>query len=988
MTVADERLDISERLRAPRLSAFGQLRLCDGVHETPVVGKPARVLAGLLWRRDGLALDQLIDVVWPDAAPKSARAALHIHLGTVRKLLMNAPPGAAISRSGAIYRLELDGWAVDIDLVEVLTDTAHRMLPTDPMGASEMFQRALSIWTGPPLVVDAQPVSHAITSRYEIARLDLEEARVDALIAAGRSTDAERFSIEMTEAEPYRERRWTQLMRSRAEQGRIADALATFSTARRRLIDDLGVEPGSELQALERSILTRELSSIEVPEALDNPPPLLGSLVGRGRLLERVEAALAGGAPVVMLGSPGVGKTRLAAEIARRAAENRQQVGWVDLRNARFEDPGMRRRVLTWARTWPSGLVVLDNAEQAIELVQEIVDTVRRSAPGVNIVMTSRVPVDTDCAVMILNPLALPATDDPDEIEEAASVRLLRSMLGLLAPNTAVPPALAAELCRQTGGLPLAIRLTADLARTVPLAEVAHRVSAHLASEMEASVAAMLDHLTDQDRTAFSDLSVVAGALDTRLIGALTGREPGEAIDALTHYGLLHYDSTTAEAPYSIPEPLRDAAAARLSGAARRIPLDRLADHCIALAEESARPAATTSDGNQLRGDLVRQLRWHRQAMAHLTDIRDDQRALELAGRLELTLYGLGWWTVNTELQDAALAIPGSPSRARARVHSARGRPGLLHQFDDDHILAAIAISNQVGDMSGCAKATYQLGVHRWWQGEWSEAIDLHDRAHHLAEQCNNRFVTVESLRYKGVALVSAGEFERGFDVQLQVLRQAEHGHGGEMLIPHIRMYLGHSRRHVGDDDAATTDLEQACAEFERIGNRASLIHVCAGLAELHADHGRHDQALGHAARALELSASGGITTYDPWVFSTIARVHAANGDLDRARAAADAAAVALATNWEGEIHRVAAELASVSVQLGEIGVAARLIGVADARDDRRELPFQSPAERARIDAARSAARTGLGDDFDRLHRLGATSTVSEALAPLLVNRR
>ena len=984
MTLAGAQLDILERLRAPRLSAFGQLRLCDGVHEIPVVGKPARVLAGLLLHRDGLSLDQLIDVVWPDAAPKSARAALHVHLGTVRKLLLDAPPGAMIDRSGATYRLDLGGWAVDLDLVEVLTDAAHRMLPTDPTGASELYDHALSIWTGPPLTVDGEPVSRSTTSRYEIARLDLEEARIDALIAAGRSADAERFAIEMIEAEPYRERRWAQLIRIQAEQGRIADALGTFRSARRRLIDDLGVEPGNELQALERSILTREFSSIEAPEALDSSPPTLGPLVGRARLLERVEAALAGGAPVVMLGSPGVGKTRLASEIARRASENRQQVGWVDLRNARFEDPALQRRVLVWARTWPNGLLLLDNAEQAVALVQEIVGTVRRSAPGVNIVITSRVPIDNNCAVVILNPLDLPATDDPDEIEKAASVRLLRSMLGLLAPNTAVPPELAAALCQQTGGIPLAIRLTADLARTVPLAQVAHGVSAHLAPEMDASVTAMLDHLSVEDHTAFSDLSVVAGALDTRMIGALTGREPTEVIDVLTHYGLLHYDPAAVEAPYSVPEPLRDAAAAQLSDHARRIPLDRLADHCIELARESAKPTMT-GGGNQLRVDLVRELRWHRQAMVHLGDIGDDQRALALAGRLELTLYGLGWWTVNAELQDAALAIPGPPSRARARVHSARGRPGLLHQFDDDHLHAAIAMAEQVDDMSGSAKATYELGVHRWWQGQCSEAIELHDRAHRMAEQCNNRFVAVESLRFGGVALVSAGELERGFDVQLLVLRQAEQGHGGQLLIPHIRMYLGHCRRHVGDDDAATTDLEQARAEFERIGNRASLIHVCAGLAELHADHGRHDRALGHAVRALELSAAG-ITTYDPWVFSTIARVHVANGDVDRALAAAEAAAGALATNWEGEIHRVAAELASVSVQLGEVGVAARLLGVADVRADQRELPFQSPAERARIDAARTAARIGLGHDFDRLHRLGATSTVSEALAPLFVN--
>lgn len=107
---------------APRMCAFGALRLCYGDVEIVVAGMSGRVLTALLWRRAGLSVEQLVDVVWLNDPPKSARAALHVHLGTVRRSLADTPGGAAVERSGGVYRLRLDGWEVDIDIVESLTE--------------------------------------------------------------------------------------------------------------------------------------------------------------------------------------------------------------------------------------------------------------------------------------------------------------------------------------------------------------------------------------------------------------------------------------------------------------------------------------------------------------------------------------------------------------------------------------------------------------------------------------------------------------------------------------------------------------------------------------------------------------------------------------------------------------------------------------------------------------------------------------------------
>jgi tetratricopeptide (TPR) repeat protein len=289
-----------------------------------------------------------------------------------------------------------------------------------------------------------------------------------------------------------------------------------------------------------------------------------------------------------------------------------------------------------------------------------------------------------------------------------------------------------------------------------------------------------------------------------------------------------------------------------------------------------------------------------------------------------------------------------------------------------------------LGATATAAKATYQLGIRRWWERRWDEALELLDRAQRMAAACGDPFVEVEAARFRGVALVPADQAERGIEIQLEILRRVERARNSGLIVPHVLMYLGHCRRHIGDDDAAMVDLESARSDFERIGNTASLIHVCAGLAELYADRGESSLALRRAAQALTTSANGKIGTYDPWVLCTIARVHASEGDVPRALAASDAAVIALSNNWIGETHRVAAELAAVSAHMAEHEVAARLIGVVDANEDQRDLPFRTPAERARLEGARALAMHSLGDDFERLRRRGETSTVAEALGPLV----
>ena len=131
---------------------------------------------------------------------------------------------------------------------------------------------------------------------------------------------------------------------------------------------------------------------------------------------------------------------------------------------------------------------------------------------------------------------------------------------------------------------------------------------------------------------------------------------------------------------------------------------------------------------------------------------------------------------------------------------------------------------------------------------------------------------------------------------------------------------------------------------WDELENTATSVHVCAGLAELHADRGEHQDALHLAGRSLQLAAgaNGGVSDHVPWALCVAARAHLARGDAEAARAAAAEAVRTMGSTWEGERHRVAAELAWIASELGDTTTSARLLSVAEhmPRPSRAAFPI------------------------------------------------
>jgi tetratricopeptide (TPR) repeat protein len=353
--------------------------------------------------------------------------------------------------------------------------------------------------------------------------------------------------------------------------------------------------------------------------------------------------------------------------------------------------------------------------------------------------------------------------------------------------------------------------------------------------------------------------------------------------------------------------------------------------------------------------------------------------------RLEAPLYALGWWVEKVELFDDALRIRGPRSHLRARAHAFRARPGPMHLIDVSHAERAEAIACDLGEDVLVAFARFIRCLASWWSGDTATAIELATGAAEVFAAAGKTFEWTDARKFLGVALVLQGEAELGLQIQRDALDVVRREIGSPFGVAHNLAYLGHCHRFLGDDVAAAADWTEARALCGRIGNRGTEIHVHIGLAEIAADRGDTDDALASVATAVQLVHESRAWTYEPWAWTTAMRAHAEAGEVAAALACGRRAAEHLVWAPSGEATRLASELAGVALRAGDDAAAARLLGVAAATPDVRELPFPSPAERRRRDEVAAEVEARLGASVAASHlAAGRRCSVAEAAGSLL----
>ncbi|SEO59733.1 BTAD domain-containing putative transcriptional regulator [Trujillonella endophytica] len=292
------------------------------------LGSPLqRVLLGLLLTEPGrsVSLDRIVDALWADAPPADPDASVQTYVSRLRRVL-----GRVVERTPAGYRLVAEAGDVDAGRFSASAASAGRRLAGgDAAGALADADEALSLWRGPVALEDAgdRPFAAAARDRLEELQRTCREDRTAALLALGRAAEAVPEAEALVASSPLAERPWVLLVDALAAAGRTADALARYAQARRLLDEELGLAPGPALEAAQARALRGPVAVAAAP----SPPP---ALVGRDRefgLLRDLVAGLPRTGPRFALvdGEPGIGKTRLLAEVAAaaRASGARVAVG-------------------------------------------------------------------------------------------------------------------------------------------------------------------------------------------------------------------------------------------------------------------------------------------------------------------------------------------------------------------------------------------------------------------------------------------------------------------------------------------------------------------------------------------------------------------------------------------------------------------------------------------------------------------------------------
>jgi DNA-binding SARP family transcriptional activator len=200
-----------------------------------------------------VSTDALIDGLWGEQPPDTAGAALQVHVAKIRQTLA---PDAPITTRAPGYVIGVHPDALDLSRFDALVVRARSAPPSE---ASALLQRALELWRGPALSdLSHEPFVPGVAARLAEERLAALERRIDADLARGVHSELVGELRELAAAHPLREQLWCQLMLALYRSGRQADALAAFQDARRVLGDELGLDPGAELRAIENAVLQHD----------------------------------------------------------------------------------------------------------------------------------------------------------------------------------------------------------------------------------------------------------------------------------------------------------------------------------------------------------------------------------------------------------------------------------------------------------------------------------------------------------------------------------------------------------------------------------------------------------------------------------------------------------------------------------------------------------------------------------------------------------
>nr|WP_062339238.1 BTAD domain-containing putative transcriptional regulator [Herbidospora sakaeratensis] len=960
---------MDERARL-RVTLLGALRASRGTAVLPVPGARLRGLFVRLALAGGRPVEPgaLIDAIWAERPPGVPAHALQTLVSRLRRALDPAgTAGDVVVQGPGGYRLAVDPADVDTVRFEQLAATGReRLRAGDPEAARSALAEAVASWgdrpgVEPALVAEVAPAVATRLARLSVeAVADLAEAETSLGLP---EAAADRLTRVLAE-QPTHERAAAALMDALAAQGRQAEALTVYEHIRRALADDLGADPGTALRDRHLRLLRADLP-LPAPDAPAALPAPLTSFVGRDDDLARIDALLATGRLVTVVGPGGAGKTRLALEAARRRGQRvwladlasvtepaeivTAVLAGIGLRGTMFD---ARRRaeldVLVGELAHRDGLLLVDNCEHLIDPVAHLVVALLSRCPRLRVLATSREPLAVDGeALLPLAELALPGPGDGvEQARTAASVRLFTERAAAVRPGfdldeTTLPDVV--RLVRGLDGLPLALELAAARLRTLALPDLADGLSDRFRlltagsrtapprhRTLRAVIAWSWDLLDEPERTVAARVSVLPGGVTAESAAAVCAGTAVAAADVPDLLAALVDRSLLQLAPgrHRMLETIREYGAERLADTGE-----------LGVARDLA---AAHFTGLMARHDP--ELRGHGQVAAMkavgadydnvLAALRHRCATHDSPGALALALSLIWYWQMFARHADAAhwleeaLAVPGGgPTPERDCALAAC----LLNRAD----LRPETTVGDERDLAGRLLAHTELPGHHRVFGPI--LLFLYD---------------------KDAALAAFARLADGDDVWLSGL---------------AHMFLAELTENAGALDRTRVHVAAALARFHEAGDRWGRAATLPMRAQLRR-YDDLDGALADLREARSLAAEFGSLSVGDQLYADLRWIdlHVRRGDTDQAL-------TLLAAARDRAPHASSAELpalidareADLRIRLGDLGRAAELLDAAGRG---------SPGDTARASAAtaRTALRLAQGD------LPGADHSLREACAAAL----
>ncbi len=985
---------------------LGPVEVASGAQRVaPTSGRRRAILAVLLAAGgEVVSTDRLVDAAWPDGPPASALKTLRSHVSQLRQELRSldaAPSDGGLLTEGGGYRIDLRAHELDANRFEAATTRARSVLPTAPEDAVALLDEALGWWRGAAFGEFADhDVVRTEALRLEQRRTMAAADRTDAQLALGRHAEVVGDLAAAGAASPLDERLHGQFMLALYRSGHQAEALATYERLRAQLRDELGVDPAVELRELHARMLRQDDDLTVTPSPTPPPgrePPAarlrrqlparrVGELIGRDDDVAAVASLVTTHPMVTLTGPGGVGKTRLAEQVANVATSNFEDgtatcvlsavrdansVGPALLDALGLEDRGHRppEQVLVDALGTRRLLLVVDNCEHLLATVSELVEQVLRRCTSVAVLATSREHLHLPGErVWQVAPLTVPRPGaGAAAVARSAAGQLFVARAEAADPGFALSEANAgaiAELCRRLDGLPLAIELAAGRVRAIAPEELVERLDRRFSllaggpsgeGGRHRTLRAVVDWsyglLAEPEARLFDRLSVFAGtfplsAAEQVCAGPPVVREEvasrlAELVDR-SMVSLQRRDDGSHR--YRLLDTLREFGAERLVATGDAELYRRAhANHHLAVVEELQPRVRGEDEGVAVASihELIDELRVaHDRRMAH----GDVDRAL----RLPAALYEYLVFRLRGEVfdwADRALELPRADAHPAYPAVLVTAALGATNRGDPARArrLAEAALAHADAQATSRMQALAVLSNVALYEGRLDEVVERDDRLMELAVEVGDDFWRALAGLDVSLALLYHGELDAARR-RAAGFAQAAEATGNPTVRAWARYVHGETlleRDPVEAMEHLSTAIELAREVDSRLPEGVALV----SLASLTGRHGETERALGLFRDAVQHWRRLGDHTHQLTTVRNLVELLARIGVDERTAvlhgAVTDASppsfgaeADRLAAAWEQLTRRMGSDAAVAAAQRGRRLNAAQLADEALATLD------------------------------------------------------